>query len=240
MAKIVGGEPAEPGEFPWQVSLQLRGDNFHYCGGSVISPDFIVTAGHCVEGFTADEVDVVAGLDRLSNDRNAQRIPAAELVQHERFSYLTLRNDVAVIRLSSPLTLDQASVNAICLPSADLAAEGTAVVTGWGTTEEGGDVSDVLMKVSVPIVPDDQCDELYGGGVYQSMICAGDVENGGIDSCQGDSGGPFIVPGENNTWQLAGIVSWGNGCAEPGYPGVYTEVSYFVDWIQDKTGVRLH
>jgi len=155
-----------------------------------------------------------------------------------------LTNDIAAIRLTTPLTLNGDTVNAICLPDASLRATGTAVVTGWGATREGGAVSNQLMEVSVPIVDDQTCDDLYAevggsGMIFDSMICAGDVEDGGVDSCQGDSGGPFIVPGNNSSWVLAGVVSWGYGCAEPGFPGVYTEVAYFVDWIEKTTGVSL-
>ena len=98
-----------------------------------------------------------------------------------------------------------------------------------GTTTEGGPCPDVLQKVAVPIVADDECRAAYGeGDILDSMICAG-VEAGGVDSCQGDSGGPMVCDGGS---YLCGIVSWGYGCARPGIPGVYTEVSYFVDWVQ--------
>jgi len=108
-------------------------------------------------------------------------------------------------------------------------------VTGWGTLSEGGfGLPNVLHKVTVPVVSDEDCNESYSGNGYSvadSMICAG-LPDGGKDSCQGDSGGPFIA-GEPGSEELIGIVSWGIGCARKGYPGVYTEVSYFVDWIME-------
>merc|ERR1712098_410095 len=101
-------------------------------------------------------------------------------------------------------------------------------VTGWGTTTEGGSLGRVLQKVDVPVVSDADCRDAYGvNDVYDSMICAG-LPQGGKDSCQGDSGGPFMCGN-----QPSGIVSWGYGCAEPGYPGVYTQTSYFIDWINE-------
>ena len=107
--------------------------------------------------------------------------------------------------------------------------EGTVcTVSGWGTTSEGGSLASELMKVDVPVVSDDNCRDSYGqNDIADSMICAG-LPQGGKDSCQGDSGGPFMCGN-----QLSGIVSWGYGCAEPGYPGVYTQTSYFVDWVND-------
>merc|ERR1712037_618482 len=103
---------------------------------------------------------------------------------------------------------------------------GICTVSGWGTTSEGGSLARVLQKVDVPVVSDEHCRDSYGqSDITESMICAG-LDQGGKDSCQGDSGGPFMCGN-----QLSGVVSWGYGCAEAGYPGVYTQTSYFVDWV---------
>ena len=113
-----------------------------------------------------------------------------------------------------------------------------ATCTGWGTTEEGGSMSNHLQKVDMPILLDDDCRQLTGyddSEIYDSMVCIGNVETSGQDACQGDSGGPCILADDSRERLLVAIVSWGYGCARPNYPGVDTEVSYFVDWIAYNT-----
>ena len=139
-----------------------------------------------------------------------------------------MANDIALLKIGVPLSFDD-FVQPIALPSQEQASSGDALITGWGALEEGGSSPDVLQKVTIPIVTDDECRAEYGeSDILDSMICAG-TEAGGVDSCQGDSGGPMVCDGGS---YLCGIVSWGYGCARPGVPGVYTEVSYFVDWVQ--------
>ena len=141
-----------------------------------------------------------------------------------------MANDIALLKIGVPLSFDD-FVQPIALPSQGQASSGDALITGWGDTIEGDPNPPpvVLQKVTIPIVTDDECRAAYGeSDILDSMICAG-VEAGGVDSCQGDSGGPMVCDGGS---YLCGIVSWGYGCARPGYPGVYTEVSYFVDWVQ--------
>ena len=117
-------------------------------------------------------------------------------------------------------------VQAINLPSSMQGTTGDCVVSGWGTTSEGGSTPSTLRKVTVPVISDDKCRDAYGrNDIFDSNLCAG-FDAGGKDSCQGDSGGPLYCSGYQ-----AGVVSWGYGCARPNYPGVYTEVSYFINWI---------
>merc|ERR1711872_685947 len=140
----------------------------------------------------------------------------------------TISNDICILELGGSADLSSQFIGTISL-LASMAEydDGTmCTVSGWGTTSEGGSLGRVLQKVDVPVVSDADCRDAYGvNDVYDSMICAG-LPQGGKDSCQGDSGGPFMCGN-----QLSGIVSWGYGCAEPGYPGVYTQTSYFIDWI---------
>merc|ERR1711872_1000407 len=153
-------------------------------------------------------------------------ICAGHCVQHEDYDGFTVSNDVSVLQLTSPLTFND-FVQPIALPGQGHAASGECIVSGWGTTSEGGHTPSVLMKVSVPVVSDEECRDAYGqNDIEDSMICAG-LPEGGKDSCQGDSGGPFVCSDTGSNY-LAGIVSWGYGCARPHYPGVYTEVAYFV------------
>jgi trypsin len=142
---------------------------------------------------------------------------------HESYNSGTFENDISLLKVGTPLVFDD-FVSGVTLPAQLQSFTGDAVVSGWGTLTSGGSSPDTLQYVTVPIVSDEVCDADYLlSDIYPSMICAGEA---GKDSCQGDSGGPLMC-GE----YLCGIVSWGRGCAEEGYPGVYTEVSYFVDWI---------
>ena len=177
-------------------------------------------------------MQIVAGdLVLYSDEGSEQTVDVSGIVQHEDYSSFLLTNDIALLMIAEPLTFDD-NVQAVGMPSQGQDSTGDSLITGWGTTSEGGDSSDILQKVIVPIVSDDDCRESYGEDeIFDSMICAG-VPEGGIDACQGDSGGPMVCDIDGGDSYQCGIVSWGYGCARPDYPGVYTEVSYFVDWIE--------
>nr|ADB66713.1 trypsin 2 [Panulirus argus] len=237
--KIVGGTDAEPGKIPYQLSFQdiSWGSAFHFCGASIYNEHWAICAGHCVQGEdmnNPDYLQVVAGEHNMAvNEGNEQAVVLSKIIQHEDYNAFTISNDISVLQLSSPLTFDD-YVKAIALPAQGHAASGDCVVSGWGTTTEGGSTPNVLQMVTVPIVSDAECRDAYGQGeIDDSMICAG-VPEGGKDSCQGDSGGPLACSDTGSTY-LAGIVSWGYGCARPNYPGVYCEVAYFVDWVKANT-----
>merc|ERR1711972_243311 len=147
---------------------------------------------------------------------------------HEQYDSWTISNDICLLELDGTADFGSSVIGKIGLPydGEEYSAGTTCTVSGWGTTSEGGSLAKVLMKVDVPVVSDDDCRGSYGQSeIADSMICAG-LDQGGKDSCQGDYGGPFMSGN-----QLSGVVSWGYGCAEPGYPGVYTQTSYFVDWV---------
>ncbi|XP_021965716.1 trypsin alpha-3 isoform X2 [Folsomia candida] len=139
----------------------------------------------------------------------------------------TYANDIALMRLSSPFTFGT-YVRAANLPASGAGVSGNLVVCGWGTTSQGGSLSALLLKVTVPFVNTATCQQAYGSQIVPGMICAG---TGGRDSCQGDSGGPL-----HSGTTLVGIVSWGYGCAVAGYPGVYASVPYYRNWISQHTG----
>merc|ERR1712228_1082530 len=157
-------------------------------------------------------------------------IAVTRVNNHPEYDDWTISNDICILELADSADLSSQFIDVISLPSSgeEYSAGTVCTVSGWGTTSEGGSLGRVLQKVDVPVVSDDDCRDSYGSSsVYDSMICAG-LPQGGKDSCQGDSGGPFMCGN-----QLSGIVSWGYGCAEPGYPGVYTQTSYFIDWINN-------
>jgi len=233
--RIVGGSEVYPGELPYQLSFQDTsfGINFHFCGASIYNEKTAICAGHCVQGEDFDDpknLRIVAGEhNQDENEGNEQNRKLTKIIQHEDYNGFTISNDISLLKWDEPLDFNS-YVGAIALPSSGHAASGDCVVSGWGTTSEGGSTPNTLRKVAVPIVSDEECRDAYGqNDIDDSMICAGE-KDGGKDSCQGDSGGPLACSDTGSTY-LGGIVSWGYGCARPGYPGVYTEVAYFVDWI---------
>lgn len=234
--EIVGGQPADPGEYPWQA-LVLPGG--FLCGGSLIHAQWVVTAAHCMYDqngnlFTPGQISVRLGKYHLyTTDSTEQIRSVAQVIVHPSYNPNTNNNDIALLKLTSPAVLN--STVAIIPPATSplvdalVQAGDTSTVTGWGDTTEGGSLADVLMEVTLPIVSNTSCNQAYGF-ITDNMLCAG-LTQGGKDSCQGDSGGPLIVPVGDGSWLLAGIVSSGNGCARPGYPGIYTRVSRYQAWI---------
>jgi trypsin len=230
--KIVGGEEATPHEFPWQVSLRRKSDNFHFCGGSVLNENTVISAAHCtVIWDSPDQVVVVAGEHNQAVDEGTeQTVNVARLTVHESYqSGKAFENDIAIWSLAEPLVLNE-YVAGVTLPTPGQESTGECTVTGWGTLSAGGSTPDVLMKVDVPVVSDGTCKLEYPFSIADSMLCAGEQ---GKDSCQGDSGGPLVCYNADKSGYLGGVVSWGRGCAGLWSPGVYTEVSYFVDWIMN-------
>jgi secreted trypsin-like serine protease len=236
--KIVGGKPAPAGAFPWQVSLGVSwiADPFsaHFCGGSVLSEKWIITAAHCAERLTPGQVVITAGTNRLvdgATRRNVQRI-----FVHKSYNGQTQDNDIALIELREPLPTGlQIQRVELLKPGEEngLTEAARLVVTGWGATAEGGSVvRDLRYLDDLPFVLRTTCNstQAYDGRITMNMICAGE-RIGGKDSCQGDSGGPLTF-GIGTSPKLAGIVSWGDGCARPDKVGVYTRVANYVDWIQ--------
>ncbi|RXG58338.1 Anionic trypsin-1, partial [Armadillidium vulgare] len=170
---------------------------------------------------------LVAGDFVLSkNDTTEQVRKVVAEIPHEKFDASTLENDIALLKVDLPFHFNK-YVGPVILPTQGQVTEGCCVVTGWGYITESGPKSDILQKLTVPVVSDEKCRTYYGKNqIVDSMICAGYSE-GGKDSCKGDSGGPLVCNG-----YVAGIVSWGRGCARENFPGVYTELAFFVDWIK--------
>ena len=236
--KILGGKPAPIGAFPWQVSLGVSwiADPYsaHFCGGSVLSERWIITAAHCVVGTSPASVSVTAGTNKLV--ASATRKNVKLIIVHKNYNGSTSDNDVALMELLDPLPT---GVSIRPIPLLTSVAESTLLVvdaplsvTGWGATQEGGEtVRDLRYLDKLPFVLTTTCNDAsaYGGQITDNMICAGQ-RVGGKDSCQGDSGGPLTVETDTSP-KLAGIVSWGEGCGRPEKVGVYTRVTKFVDWV---------
>ncbi len=218
--KIVGGVEAIKGEFPFIVSL--RGDyGGHFCGGSLIKKDWVLTAAHCIPGGIKK---VVIGLHDQSQGTDAETLEVDSVIGHPDYNKQPQDYDFALLHLKGESKFPPAVLNRKALPGkVDL------VTAGWGYTVENGDVENVLRKVTVPLVSAKVCSKAYPGKITDRMLCAG-LDNGGKDSCQGDSGGPLLA-GTGAARVLAGVVSWGEGCARPKKYGVYSKVSSVIDWI---------
>ncbi len=233
---IVGGVEATRGEFPFMVSLQRSTSSRPFCGGSLIAPNWVLTAAHCVSSSTAQTTRVRIGHHNIRDQQDTESHVIKAVHKHSQFNNSTLDHDYALLELATaskfePVRLQDAEID---IPS-DPAAAPTAIVMGFGATLEGGPQSDVLLKVEKPLVSTERCNVAYPDDITDRMICAG-LDEGGKDSCQGDSGGPLVMLDAAAKPVLTGVVSWGIGCARPGKYGVYSKVSAVGDWIAEKMG----
>ncbi|MFC5199296.1 S1 family peptidase [Streptomyces kaempferi] len=221
---IVGGTTTTTTAYPFMMQITDASQN-QFCGGTLVAADKVVTAAHCMVGETTSSVRVVGGRTYL-NGTNGTVSKVGKIWINPGYTDATNGDDVAVLTLSTSMSYTPASYVA-STNTGVYAAGTTARIVGWGTTSENGGSSNQLRTATVPIVSDSSCGSSYGSDyVASDMVCAG-YTNGGTDTCQGDSGGPLLIGGV-----LAGITSWGNGCAEAGYPGVYTRLTTFSNLVK--------
>ncbi|XP_026719524.1 transmembrane protease serine 5-like isoform X2 [Athene cunicularia] len=260
-ARVVGGTDVSPGRWPWQVSV-YHGSQ-HRCGGSVLARDWIVTAAHCVHRqLQASAWLVFAGVITHGSIKQEAGLSVKKIIYHPLYNDNSLDYDIALMKLQVPLNFTDA-IRAVCLPRShqDLFQGAQCWVSGWGYTRPGqagalpfplapcrsrsslgfspspAQVTETLKEALVPLIGTKRCNSscVYAGELTARMLCAGHLR-GTVDACQGDSGGPLVCR-DGPAWRLVGVVSWGQGCAQPNRPGVYANVAQLLPWIYHVTEI---
>ncbi|KAG8237910.1 hypothetical protein J437_LFUL017782 [Ladona fulva] len=237
-SRIVGGQFAQPHEFPWLTAMIK--ERRLYCAGSLITRKHILTAAHCLKGFSKEDIMLaLGGHDRKDfyrgKDDEVETRKIEKVAIHPQFNASNYNNDLAIITMDKPVMFTT-RIRPICLPFREGGnyTGNAAVVVGWGRTAESKPTSPFPQKVEVTVLSKSECDQSgYGPTrITDNMFCAGYLE-GGKDSCQGDSGGPLHVYNKGKSTEIIGVVSWGRGCARPNFPGVYTKITNYMDFINE-------
>merc|ERR1711962_229777 len=245
VSRIVGGNPAVKHSIPWQAALVSKGWDDPFCGGTIINSNHILTAAHCTRGRTANGIQVKTGEHDVTQPDGDTTHNVKKIINHPSYNSATVDYDFAILEIDCVEKIDLTDkARAACLPEIGDTAkfeqdvDGTEFdVSGWGDRGGSQGFPDILHVVTVPFVSDATCKSSYGSSsISKRMICAGNTINGGVDSCQGDSGGPMTwMDNVSKKWKVVGVVSWGAGCADKDYPGVYAEVESVLKWVKDNS-----
>ncbi|XP_058840091.1 proclotting enzyme-like [Topomyia yanbarensis] len=233
-SRVVGGNYSDIGSYPWMASLFYKG--VFTCGGSLINDRYVLTAAHCVVRSDPKGFEVFLRRPSIvsTNPEMVQRHVAT--IKLNRYQGLRYNNDVALLGLQEPVSIGS-ELMPICLPNGSSSYQGEkATIIGWGRTANGS-LSDTLQQLTVPVLSNQECKRTgyFRFQITNRMMCAGYLD-GGRDSCYGDSGGPLqLIDSATGRYEIIGVVSWGNECAQRNYPGVYARVTKFVSWARSNS-----
>ena len=225
--RIVGGTQVTENKYPWYCFLEISSTSGNFlCGGSLVTPDYVITAAHCLHGISINNIRVMMNCVSRINTTNAvfANCSGSNIILNKDYNPKTMNNDIAILRITYDRPEKKGTVPTILLNNGNINDSQQLEIIGFGLTQESGSTSKELMKASVKVVPDSTCDDSYVGIDFSNKICAAEA---GKDSCQGDSGGPLFF-GDT----LYGITSFGTGCARQGFPGVYTDIYVQKNWIK--------
>ncbi|KFP86688.1 Hyaluronan-binding protein 2, partial [Acanthisitta chloris] len=243
LKRIHGGAKTTAGKHPWMASLQMKNahGSQHFCGGVLIKSCWVLTAGHCIINTeNSSKIQVALGKQNLKKREAQEQIfDVEQTIVHNKYNEENdvPHNDIALIKLKpvdGHCALETKYVKTSCLPD-DIFEPGTnCFISGWGQTETD-EQPHQLLDANVKLISQKKCSdsEVHGNRLDRTMFCAGRLKKGGVDSCQGDSGGPLTCV-KNGTSYVYGLVSWGEGCGLKNKPGVYTQVTEFLHWIETK------
>ncbi|XP_045444989.1 complement factor I isoform X3 [Pipistrellus kuhlii] len=235
--RVVGGIPAHVGEFPWQVAI--REDDRFTCGGIYIGGCWVLTAAHCVRVSKIHRYQVwVSLVDWINPNPEIIVQMVNKIIIHENYNGGTYQNDIALIELKKRRSQTNCVVPTTvpaCVPWSPylFKPNDRCIISGWGRERDNQKVYS-LQWGEVQLIAN--CSKYYQDRFFEKeMICAG-TDDGSIDACKGDSGGPLVCQNEKNMTYIWGIVSWGENCGKPDFPGVYTKVANYFDWISHHVG----
>ncbi|KAJ1157455.1 hypothetical protein NDU88_010167 [Pleurodeles waltl] len=238
-SRVVGGEDVRPNSWPWQISLQYQSGSRwgHTCGGTLIGEQWVLTAAHCISSSRTYRVALGKHSLNTADEEGSVLISPEKIIVHEKWNSFLIVNDIALIKLAEPVQVSE-KIQPACLPAAGalLPNNFSCFVTGWGRLYTNGPIADNLQQALLPVVDHATCSQRdwWGSNVKETMVCAGG--DGVVSGCNGDSGGPLNCQGDDGAWDVHGVVSFGSGlsCNYAKKPTVFTRVSAFIDWINDK------
>ncbi|XP_017776198.1 PREDICTED: chymotrypsin-1-like [Nicrophorus vespilloides] len=220
VGRIMGGDVAAPGQFPFSASMQF--DGYHYCSATILDEYTVITVANCVLTSFPTTMRVITGMNRITTGGEVHEVKT--VVAHGRFA-ASLQYDIALLKLATPITFNELA-QPVKLPTATTGSNEDVTLTGWGSTEYPGNIVDDLRYIDLKTMDYQKCNNRQSFQVFFNQICT--LTKSGEGLCQGDAGAPLVA----KDGSLVGIASWGTMCAV-GDPDVYTSIYHFLDWIEE-------